>query len=79
MIGRNCVLGKGTYVDTGVSLGDHCKLQNGAFVYRPAILEDGVFLGPGVIVANDHRSRAVSPELKLAFRQYAGERGGGGR
>ena len=28
-------------------MGDNCKLQNYALVYEPAVLEDGVFVGPG--------------------------------
>lgn len=61
-IGSQCVLGEGVYVDVGVVVGNNCKLQNGVFVYRPAVLEDGVFLGPGVIVTNDRVPRAVHPD-----------------
>ncbi|MCI0395875.1 MAG: N-acetyltransferase [Chloroflexi bacterium] len=64
-IGRNCILGKGVYVDFDVTLGDNCKLQNGVSVYHPATVEDGVFLGPGVIVTNDRRPRAVNPDMSL--------------
>jgi acetyltransferase-like isoleucine patch superfamily enzyme len=61
-IGRNCILGKGVYVDFDVRIGDNCKLQNGVYVYHPAVLEDGVFLGPGVILTNDKTPRAVNPD-----------------
>ena len=61
-IGRNCVIGKDVYVDADVVVGDNCKLQNGVNVFRPAVLEDGVFLGPGVVVANDRLPRAVNPD-----------------
>ena len=61
-IGRNCILGKGVYVDFDVRIGDNCKLQNGVYVYHPAVLEDGVFLGPGVILTNDKMPRAVNPD-----------------
>jgi len=64
-IGRNCILGKGVYVDFDVTMGDNCKLQNGVYVYHPAVLEDGVFLGPGVIVTNDKMPRAVNPDGTL--------------
>jgi UDP-2-acetamido-3-amino-2,3-dideoxy-glucuronate N-acetyltransferase len=64
-IGRNCILGKGVYVDFDVTLGDNCKLQNGVFVYHPATVEDGVFFGPGVIVTNDKIPRAVNPDMSL--------------
>lgn len=64
-IGKNCILGKGTYVDFEVTIGNNCKLQNGAMVYHPAVLDDGVFLGPGAIIANDKYPRAVNPDMTL--------------
>jgi UDP-2-acetamido-3-amino-2,3-dideoxy-glucuronate N-acetyltransferase len=64
-IGRNCILGKGVYIDLDVILGDNCKLQNGVYVYHPAVVEDGVFLGPGVIITNDRVPRAVNPDMSL--------------
>ena len=64
-VGANCIIGKGVYVDFDVTIGDNCKLQNGVFVYHPATLEGGVFLGPGVIVTNDKKPRAITPEGKL--------------
>lgn len=65
VIGRNCIIGKGTYVDFDVHLGDCCKLQNGVNLYHGAYLEDGVFLGPGVMVLNDKIPRAISPDGTL--------------
>ncbi|MGN6754013.1 MAG: acyltransferase [Intrasporangium sp.] len=64
-LGRNCIVGRGAYVGPGVVLGDNCKLQNHALVYEPAVLEDGVFVGPAVVFTNDHFPRAVSPEGAL--------------
>ncbi len=64
-MGKNCILGKGVYVDFDVTLGDSCKLQNGVFVYHPATLGDGVFLGPGVIITNDKNPRAINPDMSL--------------
>ncbi len=62
IIGSGCILGKGVYVDAGVIIGDNCKLENAVSVHRPAVLEDGVFLGPGVIVTNDRVPRAVNTD-----------------
>ena len=61
-LGANCVVGRGAYIGTGVSLGDNCKVQNYALVYEPAKLADGVFIGPAVVLTNDHRPRAVNPD-----------------
>jgi UDP-2-acetamido-3-amino-2,3-dideoxy-glucuronate N-acetyltransferase len=64
-IGPNCIIGKGAYVDFGVSIGANSKLQNGVYVYHGATLADGVFLGPGVIVTNDKLPRAINPDGSL--------------
>ena len=64
-IGRNCVVGRGAYIGTGVRMGDNCKVQNYALVYEPATLEDGVFIGPAVVLTNDTYPRAINPDGSL--------------
>ena len=64
-LGENCIVGRGAYVGPGVRMGDNCKLQNHALVYEPAVLEDGVFVGPAVVFTNDHYPRSVDPSGKL--------------
>jgi UDP-2-acetamido-3-amino-2,3-dideoxy-glucuronate N-acetyltransferase len=64
-IGRDCIVGKGAYVDFEVVIGHCCKLQNGVYVYHRATLEDGVFLGPGVMILNDKNPRAINPDGTL--------------
>lgn len=61
-IGRACVIGRGAYVGPGVRIGDYVKIQNYALVYQPAVLEDGVFVGPAVVLTNDLNPRAVDVE-----------------
>jgi len=61
-LGRGCIVGRGAYVGSGVRIGDHCKLQNYALVYEPAVLEDGVFVGPAVVFTNDRYPRAITPD-----------------
>lgn len=65
VIGRDCIIGRGAYVGSGVVMGDRCKLQNLALVYEPAVLENGVFVGPGVVFTNDHYPRSVAPDGTL--------------
>ena len=62
VIGKQCILGKGSYVDKDVHIGDFCKLQNGVFVFHGFNLEAGVFLGPGVMLLNDKHPRAINPD-----------------
>ena len=64
-IGAQCILGKGVYLDKGVQIGSRCKVQNYASLYHGVTLEDGVFVGPGVIFTNDRFPRAITPDGRL--------------
>lgn len=61
-LGEHCVVGRGAYIGTGVQIGDNVKIQNYALVYEPARLADGVFIGPAVVLTNDHNPRAVAAD-----------------
>ncbi|MFM2114978.1 MAG: hypothetical protein RI908_719 [Actinomycetota bacterium] len=63
VLGRDCTVGRGAYIGSGVRLGDGCKVQNYALVYEPASLEDGVFVGPAAVLTNDLFPRAVNPDM----------------
>ena len=65
VVGAECIIGRGAYVGPGVRLGDRVKLQNHALVYEPAVLEDGVFIGPAVVLTNDTYPRSVTPDGRL--------------
>lgn len=59
-LGPGCILGRGAYIGPGVILGRNCKVQNYALVYEPALLEDGVFVGPAAVFTNDLAPRAIN-------------------
>jgi UDP-2-acetamido-3-amino-2,3-dideoxy-glucuronate N-acetyltransferase len=61
-VGSGCILGRGAYIGPGVVIGKNCKIQNYALVYEPAVLEDGVFVGPAVVFTNDEFPRAVNAD-----------------
>ncbi len=65
VVGAECIIGRGAYIGPGVRLGDRCKIQNYALVYEPAVLENGVFVGPAVVFTNDYFPRAVTPDGTL--------------
>ena len=65
VLGENCIVGRGAYIGSGVRVGKNCKIQNDALVYEPAVLEDGVFIGPAVVLTNDHFPRAINPDGSL--------------
>ena len=74
VLGRECTIGRNVFVDAGVVLGARCKVQNNALLYAPARLGDGVFIGPGAILTNDRRPRAVSVTGELlAASDWSGE------
>lgn len=60
-IGRECIVGKGAFVDRGVRIGDHVKIQNYACLYHGSVIDDGVFIGPHVVLTNDRLPRAITP------------------
>jgi acetyltransferase-like isoleucine patch superfamily enzyme len=60
-LGEGCIIGRSAYIDAGVRLGRNCKVQNLALVYAPAVIGDGVFIGPAVVLTNDRNPRAVDP------------------
>jgi acetyltransferase-like isoleucine patch superfamily enzyme len=64
-LGEGCVIGRGAYIGSGVTMGANCKVQNYALVYEPAALGAGVFIGPAVVLTNDHNPRAVNPDGSL--------------
>lgn len=61
-IGRGTSLGQMVYVGPGAVIGRDCKIQNGAMIYEPAVVGDGVFIGPRVVLTNDRHPRAVTPD-----------------
>lgn len=65
VIGENCVIGRNVYIGPGVLIGNNCKIQNNALVYEPAVLEDGVFIGPATVLTNDKNPRAVNTDGSL--------------
>ena len=64
-IGSECIIGKNVYVGFGVQIGNRVKIQNNCSVYHGAELEDGVFLGPHVVLTNDTYPRAINPDGTL--------------
>lgn len=60
-VGAETTIGRAAYVGVGVTIGQRCKVQNLAQIFEPAVLEDGVFVGPGAILTNDRYPRAMTP------------------
>lgn len=64
-IGEACIIAKDVYIDVNVVIGSRVKIQNGASLYHGAIIEDDVFIGPGVMFTNDRLPRAFLHDYKI--------------
>jgi acetyltransferase-like isoleucine patch superfamily enzyme len=65
VIGADCVIGRGVYVDVHVVIGDKVKIQNYVSVFHGVTIEEGVFVGPHAVFTNDKVPRAVTPDFEL--------------
>lgn len=59
-VGENCNIGKNVYIDFDVKIGNNVKIQNNASIYHGSEIEDGVFIGPHVVLTNDKVPRAIN-------------------
>jgi UDP-2-acetamido-3-amino-2,3-dideoxy-glucuronate N-acetyltransferase len=64
-VGARCHIGKDVYIDTGVVIGDDCKVQNFATLYHGLTVGNRVFIGPHACFTNDMYPRAVSPDWQV--------------
>ena len=58
VIGKDCMIGNGAYIDAGVKVGDRVNIHNKALLYRNLTVEDDAFIGPGACFINDPSPRA---------------------
>jgi acetyltransferase-like isoleucine patch superfamily enzyme len=58
VIGRDCNICDGVYIEGGARVGDRVTVKNQVLIFDGVIVEDDVFLGPGVVFTNDLRPRA---------------------
>jgi acetyltransferase-like isoleucine patch superfamily enzyme len=52
-IGSHFSIWNGAVIDYGCKIGDHVKIHCNCYVAQFTTIEDGVFLAPGVMIAND--------------------------
>jgi UDP-2-acetamido-3-amino-2,3-dideoxy-glucuronate N-acetyltransferase len=63
-----CTIGDGTKIGTfveiqrGVIIGKNCKIQSHSFLCEGVHIEDGVFVGHGVMFTNDKNPRAINED-----------------
>ncbi len=53
MVGQGSVIGRGSVVDNDVHVGARVKVQTSVYLTAFTVIEDDVFVGPGVTTTND--------------------------
>jgi len=64
-IGSGTKIGAFVEIQKGVSIGSNCKISSHSFICEGVDIEDGVFIGHGVMFTNDIYPRAVTEEGDL--------------
>ena len=78
-IGARTVIGRGSAVDNDVTVGERVRVQTSVYLTAYSVVEDDVFVGPGVTTSNDHTMARHAPghalhgaRLRRACRVGAG-------
>jgi len=64
-IGDETKIGPFVEIQKGVLIGKRCKIQSHTFVCSGVTIEDGVFVGHGVVFINDRYPAAVHPDGRM--------------
>lgn len=64
-IGSDSKIGTFVEIQKGASIGDKCKISSHTFICEGVNIEDGVFVGHGVMFINDTYPRAVGTDGEL--------------
>lgn len=64
-IGDNSRIGTFVEIQTGATIGRNCKISSHSFICEGVDIEDGVFVGHGVMFVNDAYPSAVNADGRL--------------
>lgn len=78
-VGRDTVVGRAASIENDVRMGARVKLQTAAYITAWSLVEDDVFVAPGVLLTNDPTAgrRGGVQELRGATLRRACRLGGG--
>jgi len=65
IIGENTKIGAFVEIQKNVLIGKNCKISSHSFICEGVTIEDGVFIGHGVMFINDLYPRAVNADGSL--------------
>jgi len=64
-IGNHTKIGTFVEIQKNAVVGSYCKISSHTFICEGVTIEDGVFVGHGVVFINDTYPRATTPEGRL--------------
>jgi acetyltransferase-like isoleucine patch superfamily enzyme len=64
-IGAGSVIGRGSAVDNDVVVGSRVRVQTDVYLTAYSVVEDDVFIGPGVVTTNDSTMARHGPEYPI--------------
>ncbi len=64
-IGDETKIGTFVEIQKDVKIGARCKISSHSFICEGVTIEDGVFIGHGVIFVNDRNPKAINPDGSL--------------
>jgi UDP-2-acetamido-3-amino-2,3-dideoxy-glucuronate N-acetyltransferase len=65
VVGRESAIGRASQVDAGVSVGARVRVQSACYLAAGSVIEDDVFVAPGVITTNDRHATRHGPDYEL--------------
>jgi acetyltransferase-like isoleucine patch superfamily enzyme len=66
LIGNFSAVGRGSAIDNDVAIGERVRIQTGCYVTAFSMVEDDVFIGPGVFTYNDNSMGRHEKGVQLA-------------
>ena len=66
VVGERTVVGRGSAVDNDVTIGAGVRIQTGCYITAHSVIEDDVFVAPGVTLTNDDTMGRHPPGFELA-------------
>lgn len=67
-IGIKTIIGRGTAVENFCKVGSNCKLETNVYITAYSVIEDNVFIAPGVVTSNDN----FAARTKERFKHFKG-------
>lgn len=75
IVGNNTIIGRGVAIENYCNIGSNCKLETNVYITAYSLIEDFVFIAPGVVTSNDNYA-ARSKERYKYFKGVTVKKGG---